>query len=69
MSSERWYTVAQAAEELNVHPETLRDWLRRGRIRGTRINKRVGWRIARSELDRFFTEGLLPETQEEKLAA
>ena len=67
MSSERWYTVAEAAGVLSAHPETVREWLRRGAHRGTLIRRRAGWRIAQSELDRFLSEG--PRATEEKLAA
>ncbi len=67
MSSERWYTVAEAADALHAHPETVREWLRRGLLRGTLINRRAGWRVAQSELDRFLTDG--PRSPEEKVAA
>ena len=67
MSSERWFTVAEAADALRTHPETVREWLRRGLLRGTLISRRAGWRIAQSELDRFLSEG--PRVPEGKLAA
>ena len=67
MDGERWLTVAQAAERIQVHPETVREWLRKGLLRGTLISRRAGWRVAQSELDRFLSEG--PRVPEGKLAA
>ena len=55
MVNEEWLTVQEAADRLKVHPETIRVWLRDGRLRGTQpMNKRVGWRIAASELERIL---------------
>ena len=52
MVNEEWLTVQEAADRMKVHPETIRVWLRDGRLRGTQpINKRVGWRIAASEVE------------------
>lgn len=50
--------VVEAAELLNVHPETLRSWLREpGRIEGAVKLGRV-WRIPRSVIDRLVREGV-----------
>ncbi len=55
MANEEWLTVQEAADRLKVHPETIRVWLRDGRLRGTQpINKRVGWRILSSEVERVL---------------
>lgn len=56
---ERWLTVAQAAERIQVHPETVREWLRTGKLAGTLISRRAGWRIQQSEVERFLREGLV----------
>ena len=66
--NEPWLTVSQAAEVLQVHPETVRLWLREGKLLGTLINRRAGYRIAQSEIDRFLREGPR-EGRTEKLAA
>jgi excisionase family DNA binding protein len=51
-------TVREVAEALRLHPDTIRDWLRAGRIRGVRLGgPRAGWRIPRSEVDRLLREG------------
>ncbi|MDP8922870.1 MAG: helix-turn-helix domain-containing protein [Chloroflexota bacterium] len=55
MVNEEWLTVQEAADRLKVHPETIRVWLRDGRLKGTQpINRRVGWRIPSSELNRLL---------------
>lgn len=48
-------TVDEIAERLKVHPETVRGWLRSGRLRGVRLGgTKLGWRVAESELRRFL---------------
>ncbi len=55
MTDEKLYTVAEAAALLRVNPFTIRRWLRDGRLRGFSMGSdRGGWRIRRSELDRFI---------------
>ncbi len=55
MSDEQqWLTVAQVAEKVQVHPETVREWLRNKRLRGTRLSRRAGWRIRASDLEQFL---------------
>lgn len=52
---EEWLTVKQAAERLNVHPETVRVWLREGVIKGTMpLMRRIGWRIPAAEVERVL---------------
>jgi excisionase family DNA binding protein len=48
-------TVQEAANHLKVHPETIRVWLRDGRLQGVQpVNKRVGWRIPATEFARLL---------------
>lgn len=50
--------VEEVAERLRVNPETVRNWLRTGRIKGTRIGgKRAGWRIPVEEVERVERGG------------
>jgi excisionase family DNA binding protein len=48
-------TVEEAAKILKIHPVTLRNWLRKGKIQGVKISQRE-WRIPESAL-REFIEG------------
>ena len=45
---DQWYTVEEAADILKVHKDTLRRWLREGKLRARKVGK--GWRVPRSEV-------------------
>ena len=50
--------VEQVARQLDLSIETVRRWLRSGRIRGVRLGgSKAGWRIPESELRRILTVG------------
>jgi excisionase family DNA binding protein len=52
---EEWLTVEEAAARLKVHPETVRVWLREGTLKGTQpLQRRIGWRILASEVERVL---------------
>ena len=53
---DEWLTVAEVAHELKVTTETVRRWLREGRLQGSILSDRGGWRIRRSEVDQFMEE-------------
>jgi excisionase family DNA binding protein len=42
---------------LGFHPDTVRRLLREGAIEGHRINRRAGWRVRASEVDRYIEGG------------
>jgi excisionase family DNA binding protein len=47
-------TLYQVAELLYAHPETVNQWLRRGWLRGVRVDDgKRGWRIWASEYQPF----------------
>ena len=53
---EKFITVQDAAEQLQVHPQTVRLWLRQGRLRGRLIGgRKSGYRIPASEIERILT--------------
>ena len=55
MDDDRLLTVQEVAERLRVNPETVRRWLRQGRLRGVMPGgDRAGYRVAESELRRFL---------------
>lgn len=49
--SDSLVTVEQAAELLNLHPKTVRRYIREGRLPATRVGK--SYRIGRANLDAF----------------
>jgi excisionase family DNA binding protein len=67
----RVFTVDEAAVYLRVTPYTVRKWLRRGRIRGSKMGR--VYRIFESELEAFLRAGQvgeeMPEMQSEPRAA
>jgi excisionase family DNA binding protein len=54
----QWITVEEAARLLGVHDQTVRRWLRAGRLQGTLLSRRAGYRIQRAEIERVLREGL-----------
>jgi len=52
----QWWTVAQVATELQVHPESVRRWLRSGEMRGFLLSDKQGWRVEAVEVRRFTTD-------------
>ncbi len=49
-------TVREVARIFHVHPNTLRRWSNRGRIRAYRITERGDRRYKREEIVRFLDE-------------
>jgi len=56
MEHDRWLTVEQVAERLQVAEVTVRRWLREGVLAGSRLPGKAGWRVAEQELERFLRE-------------
>jgi len=57
MAEDELLTVAEVAARMKSHPETVRRWLKDGKITGVMPGgKRLGWRIRESELARFLGE-------------
>lgn len=54
MIEDPWLTVAQIAEKLQVHEETVRRWLRQKRLNGHNFSGRTGYRVRASEVDKFI---------------
>jgi len=66
MTEEPMLTVKQIAESLQVHPETVRGWLRARRMRGMLLADHMGWRVPESEVRRFVAEGLASQSTSEE---
>ena len=55
MHGERLYTVKEVAERLRLNPETVRVWLRSGKLKGILIGgRKSGYRIPDSEVRRLL---------------
>jgi excisionase family DNA binding protein len=58
MKQEEWLTTEQAAGRLQLSPITVQRWLKDGRLQGTLLSRKAGWRIPAREVERILTEGL-----------
>ncbi len=55
--AERWLTVKDITEELQVHEESVRRWIRAKELPAIQLGStKGGYRIRRGDLDRFLTE-------------
>jgi excisionase family DNA binding protein len=50
--AEKQLTVEEVAEELRVHPETVRQWIREGELDAFDTGR--GYRVSRKDLDDFI---------------
>ncbi len=49
---ERLLTIREAADVLRLHPRTVREYIRRGELKGRLLGGR--WRFRRKDLDAFY---------------
>lgn len=54
MADEKWFTTSQIADLLQVTEQTVRLWLRDGRLRGRAFGGKTGWRVRESDLNSFL---------------
>jgi excisionase family DNA binding protein len=53
--TEQLFTTTEAGGLLKVHPETIRNWIRRGELAAIRVGR--SWRIKRVDLERIAEQG------------
>ncbi len=56
VTMEQLLTVEDVADRLQIHPETIRRWLREGRLDGYRISRRGGWRVRPESVEKMLDE-------------
>jgi len=54
MSKDELLDVETVAEELGIHIETVRKWIREKQLRAVNLGRRGGYRIRRSDLNEFL---------------
>ncbi len=54
MSKDELLDVETVAEELGIHIETVRKWIREKQLKALNLGRRGGYRIRRSDLDEFL---------------
>ncbi len=69
MAGERWLTVAEIVEQLQVHEQTVRRWLREGKLPGRNFGGRTGYRVRERDLEAFLSMDSPPVEQASKMAA
>ena len=50
-----YYTPEEVADILKVRKHTVRNWLREGTLKGTKINGKI-WRITDKDLEAFINK-------------
>ena len=63
-----WRTVADIGEELRVHEQTVRRWIREGQLRAYNFGGKTGYRIKEEDFEEFL-EGRAEVPQLGKIAA
>jgi len=53
MSEDKFYTVEQAAERLQVHDNTIYRWIKLGLLRAHKLGQRE-YRIAEADMDALY---------------
>ncbi len=49
-------TTKEAAEKLRLHEETIRRWLKRGKLKGYMFADSSGWRVYASSIDELIRQ-------------
>lgn len=53
---ERFYSAEEIAEYLKVGAQTVRAWIREGKVKATKFGR--SWRVPDDELKRIIAEGV-----------
>ncbi len=54
MIDERWLTVADIAAQMQVDEQTVRRWIRGGRLLARQLGGKAGYRVRPTDLQAFF---------------
>jgi excisionase family DNA binding protein len=55
--TEKYFTVNEVAEKLKYNPQTIRKFIREGRIYAFKVGKNGSYRILETELERLILIG------------
>ena len=61
--NEKWSSINEIAEHLQVHKDTIRLWIKKGEIPAHKVGKL--WRFKISEVDEWIRSGNSAETRKE----
>ena len=62
--STNWMTVEQIAQDLQVHPTTVREWIRNKKLKAAKFGR--DYRIKREDYERFIEEHYNTDDEEKK---
>ena len=62
MTMERYYTLEEVADILKLHPQTLRRWIRQGKLPARRFGKQ--FRLRREDFEQVAQPGVVQEIEE-----
>jgi excisionase family DNA binding protein len=51
---EDWMTLSEASQVLRLAPDTLRRWIRQGKLHGRKLGR--AWRVQRAEVEQLLRE-------------
>ncbi len=54
----RYLTVREAAQRLNVHPQTIKRMIHRKELAAIQVTARKDFRIAETEIERYIKESI-----------
>lgn len=62
----KFFTPSEVAESLKVSEQTVRRWLREGKIGGVKLSlgARSEWRISEDQFNEFIQERTIPKRKE-----
>ncbi len=64
---DKFLTPETAAERLDVAPTTVRSWLRKGILKGSKVGGGKLWRISEEAIDEFIKAGQGNVAEEESV--
>jgi len=59
-TNDTFLSPAEIADQLKIEPSTVHDWLRKKKIRGTKLGK--VWRVRKSDFEEFVNNGYTSTT-------
>jgi excisionase family DNA binding protein len=65
----RWYTVVDLVNELQVHEQTVRRWIKSGELPAYALGDRAGYRVSAEDLRAFLEKRKVQGDASKKLAA
>jgi len=57
------YSPEEAAEIMNLNPNTIRAWLRTGQLKGVKLGGRI-WRISEEAIEDFIKNSAIKDEEE-----